>query len=348
MRKKWIFAVLFAVLLLVWPETALNAAREAMHTWTYTVAPSLFPFMALMPLLTCQAACRAYKRLLGPVMQTVFRLPGESAPAVVIAMTAGSPAGAHALRKISREIHLPDDQQQRIMTCCCGLSPAFLVTGIGAGMLGAPQNGRILLFAQICTQTTMLLLTRPKRVVTAPATLPEESAPDTLVQAVMATLGVCGYMILFNIIAAFSENAFQMPTLGLVARIILDLPTAAKAIAALEINRKIQLIALAGLSGYGGLCIAAQNLAACPGISWGKFLRSRITSACLNAAYATVWMSVPLQIDRNPLLTLRISIFFSAIFAVPGVIFLEIDQFLNNSKDRKKSAKRHEKRNILW
>lgn len=348
MRKKWIFAVLFAVSLLVWPEIALNAAREAMYTWVYTVAPALFPFMALMPLLTCQAACSAYKRLLGPVMQTVFRLPGETVPAVVIAMTAGSPAGAHALRKISREIQFPDDQQQRIMTCCCGLSPAFLVTGIGATMLNAPQNGRILLLAQICTQMTMLLLTRPKRAVTVPVTMHEEFTPEPLAHAVTATLGVCGYMILFNILAAFSENAFQMPMLGLVARMILDLPTAAKTITALEIDRNMQLILLAGLSGYGGLCIAAQNLSACPGISWGRFLRSRLTAALLNAAYAIIWMTVPLRIDKNPLPSLRISIFFSAIFAVPGVIFLEFDQFLNNSKEREKNAKNHKKRNMLW
>ena len=60
-RFEWVAALVMAgCLLAAMPEVALNAAREAMASWASSVAPALFPFMALMPLLTCDDAARAY------------------------------------------------------------------------------------------------------------------------------------------------------------------------------------------------------------------------------------------------------------------------------------------------
>ena len=93
---KPILAALAVAALLVFPETVLTAAQQAMYSWYSSVAPALFPFMALLPLLTCRESARIYERLLGRLTRAVFRLPGAAAPAVVVGMTAGSPAGAIA------------------------------------------------------------------------------------------------------------------------------------------------------------------------------------------------------------------------------------------------------------
>ena len=97
-HARWITGLLIFALLLCRPEAAANGAREAMAQWYYAVAPSLFPFMALMPLLTCPEAARAYERLLGRAMRALFRLPGAAAPAMIAGMAAGSPAGAEHAR----------------------------------------------------------------------------------------------------------------------------------------------------------------------------------------------------------------------------------------------------------
>lgn len=63
--KKWMLGAALAGLLLAFPRDAAEAARGAMLQWYQTVAPALFPFMALLPLLTCAESLQLYGALLG-------------------------------------------------------------------------------------------------------------------------------------------------------------------------------------------------------------------------------------------------------------------------------------------
>ena len=94
--RRLIFALIALVLLLIYPETALNAVQGAARAWAESVAPAMFPYLLLLPLLTCRESMRAYERLFGRPLGALFHLPGSAAPAIVIGMLAGSPAGAIA------------------------------------------------------------------------------------------------------------------------------------------------------------------------------------------------------------------------------------------------------------
>ena len=140
-RFKWVAALVMAGCLLMMPEVALNAAREAMASWASSVAPALFPFMALMPLLTCDDAARAYEALLGRIVRPLFRLPGAAAPAVLTGMAAGSPAGAMAAVRVASASVLRRGQLERLVICIGGLSPAFLVSASARECWAAPPTG---------------------------------------------------------------------------------------------------------------------------------------------------------------------------------------------------------------
>ena len=66
-RRIWDYAKLFGalglvLLLLLWPTEALSAAQGAMRTWAGSVGPSLFPFLALLPMLTAPRGWRCWKK----------------------------------------------------------------------------------------------------------------------------------------------------------------------------------------------------------------------------------------------------------------------------------------------
>ena len=67
------------------PQLCVDAAQRAMCMWFESVAPALFPFLALMPLITGDTACAAYNRLFRRAMR-LFDLPGSAAPAEARAM----------------------------------------------------------------------------------------------------------------------------------------------------------------------------------------------------------------------------------------------------------------------
>ena len=63
---KWLGGLAAMALLLSSPQDAARGAARAMAQWHASVAPALFPFLALMPLLTSGEAMAAYEALLSP------------------------------------------------------------------------------------------------------------------------------------------------------------------------------------------------------------------------------------------------------------------------------------------
>ena len=76
---KWLGGLALMLLMLCRPEDAANGAREGLRQWYYAVAPALFPFMALLPLVTSPEANGVYDKLLGGAMRRLFGLPGSAA-----------------------------------------------------------------------------------------------------------------------------------------------------------------------------------------------------------------------------------------------------------------------------
>ena len=338
---KFCGGTLLIAAMLAFPETALNAAREAMHAWVYSVAPALFPFMALMPAVT--ASAQVWQRLLGRWMRPLLNLPGSAAPALAAGMLAGSPAGAIAAVCCPG---LTRSELERLVCCASGLSPAFLITGVGASMLGSPGDGYILMRAQLLSQLTMLLLTRGVRpdVPVQPAVCGEEESPVRA--AVGNVLAVCGYMVIFSVAANLIARALGSSAAGLAALCLLDMPSGARALSALPMERTPQILMMSAVTGLGGMCIAAQNLAVCRkyGVRTGKFLTARLSHAALCTAFSALQLRFSGSAQGKSLPPLEFSALISAFFVVPALISQKKDLFLNKRNSAKSREFPPEKR----
>ena len=268
----YIYSLGLVFLLLLWPAEALSAAQGAMRTWAGSVGPSLFPFLALLPALTCPAARRAYARALGWLMRPLFRLPGSAAPALLIGLLAGSPAGVLAVERVSEG--LPRGEARRLGLMCAGVSPVYLVGGVGTALFGSAEMGLWLALAQAAGQLLLGLLLRGRFAEEAellPA-LPEREREAPVRAAVASVLQVCGYMALFSVAAAMAAKLLGGAA-GDLLLYIADMPSGLARVAQTGAPW-----ALAGaVAGFGGLCIAAQNIAVLRplGVRWRDYLAAR-------------------------------------------------------------------------
>lgn len=335
--RAWV-ALLLAAGLLAWPEIALNAAREAMAAWAAGVAPALFPFMALTPMLTSPEAARVYERLLGRWMRPLLRLPGSAAPAMVVAMTAGSPAGALAMARSAEGGALNRGQLERLTVCLCGLSPAFLLTGVGAAMLGSAADGAILLRSQIAAQLLMLAFTRFLRVDGRPVEAPPPaSAGDPVRLAVGGVLSVCGYMVIFSVAAAILARLTRSPAVGTALLCLLDLPSGARALSALGMPREWKLTLIAACCGLGGACIAVQNLSVCRrmGVRVSRYALARAAQAALMIALTAAQLRMPAVETTTLPKNLPVCALIACSLAAPVLIYLIKIVFLNKRNSGK-------------
>lgn len=261
-RWRWAGALVLAALLLARPGAAMAGALRAMDQWATSVAPALFPFLVLMPLLTCDEAARAYERLLGKPLRGLLGLPGAAASAMVVGMVAGAPAGAMAARRVAASAGMDRGQLTRLALAVTGFSPAFLIGGVGAGLMGDAGLGRRLLFAQLMTQLLLALLLRRAfgRETEPVAALPAVGETQPVRGAVLAVLGVCGTMALFQSAAGALADIVGPGPAG-VLLCLADAPSGARVIAGLSPALDgIKPLLLAAVCGFGGGCVALQNL----------------------------------------------------------------------------------------
>lgn len=333
-KLKFIGALLLAGGILLRSGEAVAGAQRAMRLWVSGVAPALFPFLVLMPLLTGPEACAAYGALFAPVMQPLFRLPGQAASAVVISMIAGSPGGAIAVEEIAAQSRMKRGQAWRVALAGTGVSPAFLIAAVGRGMYGSVAVGARLAAIQMGTQVLLLFIMRfffdeEKEIVPL---IPVETLINPVRRAMEQVLSICGYMVFFSSVGAVT-SALLGAKVGKLILLLVDLPSGLMELAGW--NFPAARFALGTAIGLGGLCIAMQNMDVlrAMGLPVRVYAAVRVVSAVI---MGTVCMYVlPANNTQssirlnNPASSYAFSILIAVILAVPGMIYLSKKYFLN-------------------
>lgn len=324
-------AALTAILL--HPQASVSGARSAMLLWCTSVAPSLFPFLALLPVLTGAEARRAYQRLLGGAMRRLFDLPGSAAPAVVIGMIAGSPGGALAVRSTATGGELSSADAKRLALALTGLSPAYLVLGVGHGLLGSAALGWRLAAVQAFVQITLLTCLRGIPFIEEKISTAQLDRPGGMSAAVENVLCICGYMVVFGATAAVLADLLgALP--GTLLLLAADLPGGLARLFQTTLPCR-DLLGCAAI-GFGGLCIGAQNLDALRsiGVTAREYFCTRGIAAALMGCIGAVALRIsPLSAEKtpDPAFVCWISIFFSCTLAIPGLMILSKNLFLNKT-----------------
>ena len=243
--------------LLAFPVDAADAARAAMVSWYEAYAPAMLPFFVVLPVLSGGDAAALYERVFGRVMRRLFNLPGRVAGAVVIGLVAGSPAGCLALVRLGGGT-MNRGELSRAALMASGLSPLFLFSGIGGAMLGSLDAGLILVRAQLAAQLICGLLFRCAWADDDVETLAAPAAASS--GAVAAVLGVCGYMVIFAVIARLVSvivgGRIELPVLA-----ALEVAGGSARISTLDMPLEVRLQILSAMCGFSGLSIMMQNLA---------------------------------------------------------------------------------------
>lgn len=292
---KWLGGLAAMALLMSKPQAAIRGASGAMAQWYASVAPALFPFLALMPLLTCREAIAAYEALQARFMVACFNLPGAAAPAMIVGMVAGTPAGALAARDIAARAGMNRGQLQRLTAATAGFSPAFLVGGIGAGMLNNTALGWKLLEAQLLTQISLMALLRHSWTKhTQSVKVSEDAIDDRPIRgAVLGIMTICGYMALFGALASvLGEWVGQVPADVLVC--LMDVPSGALRVSRKALPDSILMPLLAGMCGFGGMCVIAQSLGTLKGcgVNSMEYVGVRALAGMLSAGYMAMLQKV--------------------------------------------------------
>ena len=121
--------------ILLFPNDVRNGASNGISYCLYTLVPSLFPFMVLSSFIIHSGISKFIGKLLQPVIQFLFYLPGSAGSVIIMSMIGGYPVGARGCMSLLEQGAITQKQAQRMLYFCVNAGPAFIISVVGSTLL---------------------------------------------------------------------------------------------------------------------------------------------------------------------------------------------------------------------
>ncbi len=216
-----LLAVVFTLLLVINPSTAMESAEQALNLCVRIVIPSLFPFFICSRLLIDFGVAQFCSRFLSPWTRKLFGVPGSGATAIILGILSGYPIGAATAVELYEQGTCTKTEAERLLTFCNNAGPMFILGSVGIGMLHDRQFGVLLylshLFSALLTGILYRKLgethTHTRTLPPSPSSTikPASSFVSAITDAVDNILKVCGFVIFFSVFCGILP--WRMPIL---------------------------------------------------------------------------------------------------------------------------------------
>ncbi len=298
--------IVVAIIMLRFPQALANGVSRGLSVCTSVIIPTLYPFMILAGVLTDSPLCTRPNKVIAAVARRLFRLPACCGTAILLSLIGGYPAGALAIGRLRNNGRITANQARRMTLFCVNGGPGFIVSTVGAGLLGSVRAGWLLFAAHAVTSLGMgVILARTDKTGATAETPPTAvNSPRPFAQTVQDTctalLTMCGFVLL----AAAGLSVWEASGLPHALQNASGIPAAAWSTAAAMLTEvSCGCIAIAGSGtlapfwlclclGWGGLSVQGQLAVALKGknderMLGGAFFGGRLVHGCVSGLVAT-------------------------------------------------------------
>lgn len=284
--KKYIFTIFIFILVLfciIFPESMINATKNGLSLWWKIILPSLFPFMILSNLITKTALPKIFGKILNPIMQFVFKLPGISAIAVFLGMIGGYPLGAKITSDLRKDNTISKNAANTLIKFTNNAGPLFISGAIGIGLYNSTKIGSLLLSTHYISALLVGFLLKNNKDTSSTnkdinfeiITLSKlgQTLNEAIKNAVTSVVSVGGFIILFSIISII---LLETGLISFISKLIfpnidknvsysiisglLEVTNGVNLLSVTTIPLKQKIILTSILLGFGGFSIHAQTL----------------------------------------------------------------------------------------
>lgn len=115
---------------------------------------------ACSPLFRALGTVRLSRKISRKPVRVLFALPGSAGAAACMSFVAGYPVGTGMTAALFSDGRISQSDAQRMTLFCVNAGPAFVIGGVGAGMLGSVRAGVIIFVSLTLASLTLGVLTR--------------------------------------------------------------------------------------------------------------------------------------------------------------------------------------------
>lgn len=283
-------------LLLAMPDIAIDYMKKGLQLCTHSVIPSLFPFMIISELIVFSGMGKSISRFIAPLTKKLFGVGECGACAFLLGTLCGFPIGAGAAASMYDVGDLSNDEFERVMTFCNNPSPAFVISTVGASILGRRDVGVVLYVCVVISALTVGIFSnilcngKCDSVCNDCHTGTERDVPlpqvftDAVRHSATSMLTVCAYVTFFSTLVGCLGRVLGVfggaRTLVTLLFGFFELSSGAASAASLG-NAYVCAVACAIFSGWSGLSVHFQimSVTAGRGLSYKRYILSKVAQA---------------------------------------------------------------------
>lgn len=314
--KKRIFAAAFGfiglIFCIVYSDAVKSGVSAGIQMCLGVLIPSLFLPMTLCSFLQQSGVVSLIGRRIDRAAIFCFNISGTALAAFMLGCISGYPSGAVLSASLYRCGELDRNTAKRLCSVCVCAGPAFILLGVGDGLLHSRAAGYILLCSHIIAAFLLLFFSRffvkkqkgeqlrenPQNSPTADNIIGKpcgktgsfgfiNALTAAVAKGASSMLGICAYTVLFSaVIAAVSELLPADITV-----FVTGVCEVTNACIYFSAHHNIPMIA--AILGFSGLSVTAQVISAAKEVcDIKRLLLYRIMSAVISYAVCTLLLAL--------------------------------------------------------
>ena len=154
--------LLLAIFMLFFSQSIKNGVAEGLTFSFTTIVPTLFPFFILSDLWAALFVLKADGRL-SRLFERFFHINGTGIVAFLSGAVCGFPVGVKMASELYKANKISKDEYERLSGFVNNPSAAFIISGVGLGIIGDIKVGIFIYISILLSAVTVGILFRPKR-----------------------------------------------------------------------------------------------------------------------------------------------------------------------------------------
>lgn len=251
-----------------------NGVRDGVDLCVSSVIPSLFIFTVLAVFVFSSGLAALAGRLVEPVFKRLFGLSGEQSAVMLLSFVSGYPVGARLIASMYDRGGISLFKGRLMLLYCVNAGPAFIVTAVGAAVLGSASDGVRLLISHLSASTVMAaalgFIIKRKEGTDVRLVRAEKSAGDkvclsdvfvsSVSDASVTMLSICAFVVLFSGIGGMVEALPVSKAAIRTVRGLLEVTVGLQDCTRGELGRAAFLLGFGGISVLFQVTSAARSL----------------------------------------------------------------------------------------
>lgn len=307
---KYFLAALSAAagaLILLNPEAVSGSVSGAVRDCLEVIVPSLFAFTVLAIWLQSSGLYRLLLRPITLPLSRLLRMDEELCAVIVLGNIGGYPVGAKLLSRLVSDNRISREDAGRMLCCCFGSGPSFVVGIVGVKIFGSAAAGLAIFAACFCSSLIIAAAVRLKgeivlRESRSSFRFTAECFTDSVMSAARVMFTVCvmiaAFAVIFSIldilrVTSAAGGLFSLMGAGELSESILPAFLEVTRIKALKPAAEWVMPFCAGMLSFGGICVHIQVMAVAKEIPIKAFIVSRLPAALLSALLSLPALLLP-------------------------------------------------------